>query len=589
MKSGYPPRHFLASIALLIVVVTVYAAGAARRTQRELARQLEEKGLALAEVLETSSRGAIRGNALMEEMIGQRLLDNARLIDELLLTRPLDSAMLKRISAINRLQRVDLLDREGRPYTPPPPPPTMRGMGMGERMREAPGSVEIREAHRRMMTYMWGRRWGLPHEEALPAPPALKDRKFWEGSVFGVAIEAQSFPGIIAVHADADYVLNFGKEIGVERQIEELARQPGVVEVALVGSDLTVLAHSDPERTGERDDDSLLRQVLNEQKPKSQLVKRQGGNEVFEVVRPLRLEGARLGLLKVGLSTAPMDQAWNRDLRSAAVMGLAVLLAGALGMGIIFYIQQRHLHDVRSLEAEVERRDRLSALGNLAAVVGHEVRNPLNAIGVGLQRLRGEFRPADNEAEFMRFVDLMQGEVKRLNGIVEEFLSLARPVSLKRETVRIEALLRDVAALVVADAEGRRVQVALDVPSDLPPVQLDRDQIKQVLLNLVLNGLEAMPRGGTLTIAASVSQQSLILTIGDTGDGVSPDLLRRIFEPYVTTKAKGMGLGLTIARRIIEAHGGRIEVESRSGEGTRFTISLPVNSEIVLSKVSPDG
>lgn len=583
MKSPFSPRYFLASIALLLVVVTLYGALAARRTQQELARHLEEKGLALAEALETSSLSAIRGNALMEEMIAQRLLDNARLIDQLLISSPFDPAMLKRISAINRLQRVDLLDREGRPYIPPRRPREMMGM-----MRGGPESAEMREAHRRMMMYIWGRRWGSPREEVVPAPPALKDRKFWEGSVFGVAVEAQSFPGIIAVHADADYVLNFKNEIGVERQIQELSRQPGVEEVALLGSDLTVLAHSDPERTGMREDDSLLEQALNEQKPFTRLVKGKGGKKVFEVVRPLRLGDSRLGLLKVGLSTAPMEQVWRRDLRSAAVMGLAVLLAGALGMGIIFYMQQRHLREVRALEAEVDRRERLSALGNLAAVVGHEVRNPLNAIGVGLQRLRGEFRPADNEAEFKRFVDLMQGEVKRLNGIVEEFLSLARPVSLKPDTVQVEGLLRDVVALLAADAEGRGVQVALDVSSDLPPVKLDRDQMKQVLLNLALNGLEAMPGGGTLTVAASVPQQSLILTVGDTGEGVPADLLPRIFEPYVTTKAKGMGLGLTIAQRIVEAHGGKIEVEGQPGEGTRFTISLPVTSQPVTPKVSPD-
>ncbi len=583
MKSPFSPRYFLASIVLLLVVVTLYGALAARRTQQELTRQLEEKGLALAEAIETSSRSAIQGNALMEEMIAQRLLDNARLIDQLLLSRPFDPAILTRISAMNRLQRVDLLDREGRPYTPPPPssPPRMMGRGMMEMMREAPGSEEMREAHPQMMMYMWGRRWGHPRLEGVQPPPALKDRKFWEGSLFGVAVAARSFPGIIAVHADADYVLNFRKEIGVEKQIQELARQPGVEEIALLGSDLTVLAHSDPERTGERDEDRLVQQVVNEQKPLSRLMKVEGGKDVFEVVRPLHLDKSRLGLLKVGLSTAPMEQVWRRDLRSAAVMGLAVLLAGALGMGIIFYIQQRHLREVRTLEAEVDRRERLSALGNLAAVVGHEVRNPLNAIGVGLQRLRAEFRPADDEAEFTRFVDLMQDEVKRLNGIVEEFLSLARPVSLKPDVVQVEGLLRDVTALVGVDAEGRGVQVALDVPSDLPPFQLDRDQMKQVLLNVTLNGIEAMPRGGTLTIAASAPQQALVLTVGDTGEGVPADILPKIFEPYVTTKTKGMGLGLTIARRIVEAHGGKIEVDSRPGDGTKFTISLPVNSHPV--------
>jgi signal transduction histidine kinase len=245
-------------------------------------------------------------------------------------------------------------------------------------------------------------------------------------------------------------------------------------------------------------------------------------------------------------------------------------------MGAIFYIQHRHLREVRGLEAEVDRRERLSALGNLAAAVAHEVRNPLNAISVGLQRLKEEFRPSDNHAEYARFVELMQGEVKRLNGIVEEFLSLARPISLKPDQVRVGELLQEVTALVQADADARRVRLGLVVPPDLPAVRLDRDSVKRVFLNLILNGLEAMPSGGTLTISASALRGSLILTVEDTGDGIPADLLPRIFEPYVTTKAKGMGLGLPIARRIVEAHGGRIRVESRQGSGSCFTITLPV-------------
>ncbi|MBI4561378.1 MAG: hypothetical protein HY724_04980, partial [Candidatus Rokubacteria bacterium] len=483
-----------------------------------------------------------------------------------------DPAALAEITAMNRLRRVELLDRDGRPYSPPPPPRGMMGM-----MLRGHGAGEIREPHRSMMLYMWGRQWSPPREESEPAPPAVKERKFWEGSLFGVAIGARSFPGIIAVHADADYVLNFRKEIGVERQIQELARQSGVEEVVLLGPDLTVLAHSDPGRIGQRDDEPGLAAALGQRKNLSRLVRRAAGRTVFEVVRPLALDGARLGLLRIALSTEPMERVRRENLRSALALGLAVLLAGALGMGVIFYTQYRHLGEVRALEAEVQRRERLSALGNLAAAVAHEVRNPLNAISVGLQRLREEFRPAGDEAEYSRFVDLMQGEVRRLNAIVEEFLSLARPLALKPESVGVGELLQEVTALVRADAEARGVRLALRVSPDLQAARLDPDHMKQVLLNLILNALEAMPGGGTLTISASPFKESLLLSVEDTGDGVPSDLLPRIFEPYVTTKARGMGLGLPIARRIVEAHGGRIEVETQPKQGSRFTITLPLS------------
>jgi two-component system sensor histidine kinase HydH len=587
MTGLVPPRYFLASILLLLALVAVYAGAAARRTQQELASQLEGKGLALAEVLETSSRNAIRGNALMEEMIAQRLLDNARLIDQLLLTHPLDAAALAEIGAVNRLRRVDLLDREGRPYSPPPVPPGMRGM-----MMRAPGEGRISEGHWPLMMYLWGRRWGQspePGVEGGEGPTAIRERKFWEGSLFGVAVGARSFPGIIAIHADADYVLNFRREIGVERQIEELGRHSGVREVALLAPDLTVLAHSDPARIGQRVEDAELKQLAGGRQGLSRLTRRREGGELFEVVRPLALDGARVGLLRIALSTEPLEQAWRRDLQSAGVLSLAVLLVGALGMAAIFYIQQRHLNEVRRLETEVERGERLSALGNLAAVVGHEVRNPLNAISMGLQRLRREFQPPGDPAEYSRVMDLMQGEVKRLNRIVEEFLSLARPLPLKLDAVRVEELLQDVTALVGGDAETRGIRLTLNVPPDLPAVRVDRDHLKQVLLNLVVNGLDAMPRGGTLTLRASALRESLVLTVEDTGEGIPADLLPGIFEPYVTTKTKGMGLGLAIARRIVEAHGGRIEVESRLGAGSRFVITLPLNFPRLTGNGGRDG
>jgi len=215
MKNPFQPRYFLASIALLLVIVVLYAASAIRRTQHELTRQLEEKGIALAEAFETSSQNAIRGNALMEEMIAQRLFDNARLIDQLLFSRPFEPAMLKRISAMNRLRRVDLLDREGRPYTPSSPSRGMMGPGMMEMMKQGPRSEELREAHRRMMMYMWGRQWGLPSEETTPTPPAVKDRKFWEGSLFGVAIEAQSFPESLPCTPMPTTSSTLGKRLGL--------------------------------------------------------------------------------------------------------------------------------------------------------------------------------------------------------------------------------------------------------------------------------------------------------------------------------------------------------------------------------------
>jgi two-component system sensor histidine kinase HydH len=173
-------------------------------------------------------------------------------------------------------------------------------------------------------------------------------------------------------------------------------------------------------------------------------------------------------------------------------------------------------------------------------------------------------------------VDLIQGEVRRLNTIVEEFLSLARPMPLKREPIIVAALLEEVLGLVESEARGAGIAVVREIPSGLPVLHADRDRLKQVLLNLVLNAIQAMPSGGTLEIAAAAGGGTLTVTVADTGSGITPELLPKVFEPYVTTKTKGLGLGLPIVRRIVEAHGGAIEAVSEPGRRTSFRFALPL-------------
>jgi signal transduction histidine kinase len=210
----------------------------------------------------------------------------------------------------------------------------------------------------------------------------------------------------------------------------------------------------------------------------------------------------------------------------------------------------------------------------MAATVAHEIRNPLNAVSMGLQRLKGEFRPTQDEEEYAHFIELMRGEVHRLNSIVEEFLSLARPLDLKPEPVRIDELLHEMAMLAESDAKSAKVQVSVVAPRDLPMARVDRNYFKQVLLNLILNGIQSMPQGGSLTLEAKAARDNLEVTVTDTGEGISNEIAPRIFEPYFTTKPKGFGLGLTIARRIIEAHGGALTLDSTAERGTRFRITV---------------
>jgi signal transduction histidine kinase len=431
------------------------------------------------------------------------------------------------------------------------------------------------------INYAWGKKWRLPMEKAEQKvgepPPVIKDNQFWKGSAFGIAVGARSFPGIIAIHANADYLLNFEKAIGVQRQIEELARQSDSEFVSFLDSDLNVVAHTDRGRIGQREKGPLVLKAKVGRQIFSQIVDDGGGKRYLEIVKPVALDDSNLGFLKIGLSLGTMESAWRNSLRAIIILGLAILGAGILGMAAIFHNQHLHLQEVKALEAEVLHRERLSALGNLAAAVAHEVRNPLNAISMGLQRLKMEFQPTEDRDQYSRLTELMLGESRRINSIVEQFLSLARPVELKTEPLPLPEVLKELAALEERHARQSNVRIEIIAARDLPPLKADPSHLTQVLLNLMLNGIQAMPQGGTLTLEANRSNGNILIAVSDTGTGVAPEHQGQIFDPYFTTKAQGTGLGLAISRRLIEAHRGTIKVSNQASGGCRFEISLPLN------------
>jgi signal transduction histidine kinase len=621
-----------ATVLLLIGLLGAYSLIESRRLERNLSRELEERALALIGVLEASSRNAIASNALLEDLVSQRLLDNARFVDFLVARTPRAQELITRLASENRLARVELLDRAGQPIQLPQPEGLMGGPGGGRwgpggpgrsgsgsaPELEAPGPTQGpgRWPHRMMgsgmmgmgrmmglpeetpgqpgygrraagMPFMWGHRWGGPRGDPGQLFPSLpkdaKIRRFWEGSAFGVAVPAQSFKGIIAVHADADYLLHFRREIGVERLIQDLGKQAGIAEVTLLDRHYTVLASSDPAAVGRQDQDPLLRVAWDASALRAGRASREGGAEVYEVVKPFALENKQVGLVRLGLGTAGLAELAGQTRRSILFYSLGLLVVGVLGAAAIFWIQARGLVERRALEAAVAQEQRLAAVGNLAAGVAHEIRNPLNAISVGLQRLRREFAPAGTEArtEYERFLEILRGEVGRLNAIVSQFLSLARPARLTLTEAPLAPVLQDLATLLESQASAQHVRIVQQLDLAGATVRMDKPQLTQAFMNLMLNALQAMPGGGAVTIQASLASAgpTARVTVSDTGPGVPAKHLDRIFEPYFTTKEGGTGLGLALARKIVEEHQGTIRAENSPGGGAIFLVTLPVVAE----------
>ncbi len=236
------------------------------------------------------------------------------------------------------------------------------------------------------------------------------------------------------------------------------------------------------------------------------------------------------------------------------------------------------IHDItelKKLEEETKRAERLSALGNLAAGVAHEIRNPLNTISIAAQRLKSEFTFESGKTEYDNFLKSIVDETKRLNNIVNQFLSLAKAQKLNLLSVNLKSFLEEILNLVKLEAEEKKISLISKFSSDAY-LKIDKEEMKKAILNIILNGIQATEPGGKVCVETLKDNNYFLIKISDTGKGIAKGDLARIFQPYFTTKDKGTGLGLAIAHRIITDHKGKIEVESEVGRGTTFTIYLPL-------------
>ena len=253
----------------------------------------------------------------------------------------------------------------------------------------------------------------------------------------------------------------------------------------------------------------------------------------------------------------------------------------------------RNLAYLDQVRSTLQYSRKLASFGRLLAGVAHEVKNPLNAMTIHLELLRNKLEQAsgmrlqaaaggavttavaeDHPAK--KHVEIIAGEIKRLDQVMQDFLRFARPGEVKLEPIQIPALLEDIARVLGPDAERARVAVRVECAPHTPDINGDQGMLRQALMNLAINACQAMPSGGTVRMACRpLSSGRVELVVEDTGQGIPPEHLNRIFDLYFTTKEKGSGIGLSMVYRIVQLHDGEIEVQSTPGAGTRFRILLP--------------
>ena len=410
-------------------------------------------------------------------------------------------------------------------------------------------------------------------------------------------------------------------DAGIRSILQASIYSNDVTYAAIVDAQGVAVAHSDPTQVGQRLavggglQDLLAKNGLSQL---SDIWMTRG--RTLEWRAPLLLDDDALGEIRIGISTLLVRRSLAETVRPALAAAIGLLLVAVLvalflaqavlrpihviqssltrlgrgELGVTLDLEEAEMQDLRgvfdtvsaqlrALPAGGEARHeitqlskRVSALGRLTAGVAHEVKNPLNAMTIHLELLRQKLEKGAPTADVRSHADVIGQEIRRLDAVVQGFLKFARPEDMRIERVEVAALAADVVRTVRPEAEAAHVVV--DATSADPSLSVDADptMLRQALMNLAVNAVQAMPHGGALKIQCENGRDGRVqIRVRDTGQGIPADQLARIFDLYFTTKRGGSGIGLSMVFRTVQLHHGDIDVESTPGAGTTFTISLP--------------
>ena len=579
----------LVALGLLGVVWLDYSA-----TRRELVGLLRDHALALRETVAAAARSNRAAGALAEVQIAERLRDQARALAHLDGDRRLTREALDEVVRGNPLFRVSVFEADGTrdPLDAPPSagsPNTRprgpggggpgRGMGSGWRGGRGedpgggdppggggPGRGPGGGGEHRAGGVVWQILDGTEDEIVT----GLHSSRGGWGERIAAGVKRPG-GGAIVVNADATAVAELRQPASLEALLEEITSASPEIAYTEFTHGGGRLAFGDVPGEGVAEASSGERELVVEGRP------------ILEFASEVPLAEGEAAELRLGMR---LDGVRRVEQRMVLRLLAALLAAGtlvALAFGLTGLRRRYGVLSERHARAEeaLRRRDRLAAMGELASTVAHEIRNPLNAVGLTAQRLRREFLgslPADessaDRAEAEELLGVMADETKRIDRIVQQFLDYARPPALRVTSTDLGALVVELAERLRAHAETRGVSLETDT-AGAGSAQVDPAQLRQALDNLVRNAVDAAPDGGRVVVVARAGKGGHSIEVRDTGRGIEPDHLPKIFDLYFTTKPAGTGVGLAVTQQIVTAHGGAIEVESEPGTGTTMTVRLP--------------
>jgi PAS domain S-box-containing protein len=655
---------------ILAVLLLISAILDVRSTRQELLQTLEEQGQSMMASVEKSIVNAANSFELVESAVAERLLTSARLLEELDARGGLTADRIDALAAEIGVHRVNVYDAGGNRV--------MTNAPMGR----ARNRDDRENRHVEQLLRDDSGEWIL----------GFLQGRFGAGQRYAVA-KRRRVGGLIVLNIEADAMLEFRQQIGAGKLLRDIGDTDGVRYVVLQDSMQVLMASANVSRVTSFAGDPFLRQSMVTGAPRSRLYTFED-EQVFEWIKPLRLEGEVQGVLRLGLNTDPLTSAMQSAERRVVLTSLLLLVIGVVvGNGVLgtqqyrdlmrayrrietytgsilnqmtdavvamdrehrvtvfnpaaeslfqtdsndvigspcdqvvpdlypyllqaektrepvqgrqehlpagdrervvlmsiafitdtdgrietSFVVMKDMTDQKRLEENLRRRDQLTAMGHLASGVAHEIRNPLNAISMIAQRFKSEFHPREDEADYQRLADIIVSETHRISSIIQQFLQFARPAPLERAEIEMTGLVSEVVTLLNTLANAAGVELVADC-SEGVRLLADPAKIKQVLINLIRNAIEATPEQGRVEVRCQDREGSFEMTISDTGMGMDADQLNRIFNLYYTRKKEGTGVGLSIVQQIVSQHNGTIQVDSMPGQGTTFTLLFPKELE----------
>ncbi len=664
-----PPKALISISAIIALVMVISSYIELYQSKKEIYQLLYEHSSSLLQSIIISSENTLNSGFEMEDIITERLLDNARLIKKLDSLNALNKDELIRIGRKNNLYRINVFDKNGNRV-------------LSNRIPE-PGHVHGEDNINR-------------YDELAPILTGetdelvigLKKAEYTDAERYAVAVSRANNKGAIVVNMDANDFLEFRKKIGIGVILQGISNHHGI-EFIILQDSLGILAATEKIDSVESISESyFLQSVIKSDSVFSRTI-RTKDTELFEVSKRFMLGGELIGIYRVGLSLEDIRKVEGRMMRRLIIISLILAAITIIVLSIIFTNQNlktisdeykrfrtfassvlenmseavivfdregiisfintsaeklfniksedflnknlsdlnssiketflkkiyakegksfeteisvnnenknllcslselsddennlkyiaviRDITDIKILEEEAKRNEKLSAMGELASGVAHEIRNPINAIGMIAQRLNKEFVPTEHTDDYKRITELLRNEVMGINKIITQFLNYAKPLDLNIADVKCGKFFEEIYQIFYSQAKQRNIKLIKQGDDNLI-VPFDSDLIKQSLINIIQNAFDAVTDNGQVQINYYREGRKFIIEISDNGIGISPELQKKIFDLYYTTKKDGNGLGLSIAQKIIHQHNGSITVISKPNQGTTFKIILPI-------------